>query len=219
MASSFTYATLVTAIKNHVENQGTAFAGNIDTLIKLGEDRVVRDFDLEIFDSIEDITLTVNTATFTKPSNTVSGRTIWYTNGDSERVVLIQKTYEYLQDYWPTPSTTGEPKFYCEIDSTTWGVAPTPAATRTGKARVIKRPASIITDTSGTWFSLQFGDLLLRACLVMSEAFEKADDRVPLWKAEYAELLAVAKREARALLRQDGSPIAPMPTTEGKPEK
>ena len=219
MALALTLATLKTAIQNHIENQGAAFSGNLNTLIQLGEDRVVKDFDLEIFDSEQDITLTINVATITKPSNTIAGRTLWYTNGSSDRVVLRQRTYEFIQDYWPTPADTGEPKFFCELTTTTWGVAPTPAATRTGKARCIIRPTSIVTDTAGTWVSLNFGDLLLRACLMMSEAFEKADDRIMIWKMEYTDLLAVAKREIRSGLRHDGSPLAPMPTTEGKPEK
>ena len=219
MATAFTLATLETAIKNHIENQGSGFDGNVDTLIKLGEDRVLKDLDLEIFDTTASVTLSQDVATITKPANIIAERTVWYTNGSSDRVVLRKRTYEFIQDYWPTPTDTGEPKFYCELTSTTWGVAPTPNANRTGQARYIIRPASIVTDTSGTWISLNFGDLLLRACLVMAEAFEKADDRIPVWKTEYAELLALAKREARALLRQDGSPLAPTPTAEGKPEK
>jgi len=216
---SFTLAQLKTAIKNHVENQGSAFDDNIDTIIQRGEDRLVRDFDLEIFDSEQDITLTVDVATITKPASTIAPRTLWYTNGSSDRVVLRQRTYEFLQDYWPTPGDTGEPKYFCELTTTTWGVAPTPAATRTGKARVVKRLTSIVTDTSGSWLSLNFGDLLLLACLIGVEQFEKADDRIAVWEKDYLDMLAIAKREIRSGLRQDGSPLAPMPTAEGKPEK
>ena len=219
MATQFTYSALETALKNHVENQGTAFDANVDTIIKLGEDRVLKDFDLEIFDTTASVTLTQAVATITKPSNTIAARTIWYTNGSSDRVVLRQRTYEFIQDYWPTPGDTGEPKYFCELTETTWGVAPTPDATRQGTVRYITRQTSVVTQTSGTWLSLNFGDLLLRACLASAEMYLKADDRVPLWKSEYAELLAVAQREVRAGRRQDGSPLAPMPTAEGKPEK
>lgn len=219
MATAFTYATLVTAIKNHLENQGTAFAANVDTLIKLGEDRVVKDFDLEIFDTTASITLTVNVATITKPSGIIAPRSLWYTNGSSDRVILRQRSYEYLVDYWPTPSDTGEPKFFCELTETTWGVTPTPNNTRSGTARYVKRPNSVVTDTSGTWISLNFGDLLLYSCMMNSEIYEKADDRIAVWQTLYGQALAVAKHEARSGLRQDGSPLAPMPTAEGKPEK
>lgn len=222
MASSFSYSVLKTAIKNHVEDQGTNFDANVDTLIKLGEDRVVKDFDLEIFDTTGSITLTVDVATITKPGSgaaVIAPRTLWYTNGSSKRVVLRQRTYEFIQDYWPTPSDTGEPKYFCELTESTWGVAPTPNATRTGTARYVSRPTSVVSQTAGTWISLNFGDLLLRACLMSAEAYLKADERVALWKAEYADLLAVAQREVRAGRRQDGSPLAPMPTAEGKPEK
>ena len=219
MATALTYALLTTALKNHVEDQGTAFSANADTIIKLGEDRVLKDFDLEIFDTTEAISITVDVATITKPANIIAPRTLWYTNGDSKRVVLRQRTYEFLQDYWPTPGSTGEPKYFCELTETTWGVAPTPNASRNGTARFIKRPTSVVTQTAGTWLSLNFGDLLLRACLMCAEAYLKADERIGVWKAEYADLLASAQREVRAGKRQDGSPLAPMPTAEGKPEK
>lgn len=219
MATAFTYALLKTAIKNHIEDQGTAFDGNVDTIIQLGEDQVVKDFDLEIFDTTSAITLAQDVATITKPSNTIAPRTLWYTNGAGKRVILTQKTYEYLQDYWPIPTDTGEPKYFCELTETTWGVVPTPNATRSGTARIIKRPTSIVTQTSGTWISLNFGDLLLHACLMNAEAYLKADERIGTWRDLYGIGLAVAQREVRSGRRQDGSPLAPMPTADGKPEK
>ena len=204
MASSFTYAALSTAIKNHLVRQGTDFAANIDTLIKLGEDRVVKDLDLEVFDATEAVTLTVDVTTITKPSNTIAGRTVWYTNGSSDRIQLRWRSYEFCQDYWPTPTDTGESKYISDLNETQWLVVPTPNATRTGQARFIKRPTSIITDTAGTWVSLRFGDVLFHACLIASEAYLKADDRMAMWKKEYAEtLLPAAKREARSILRKD----------------
>ena len=81
------------------------------------------------------------------------------------------------------------------------------------------RLTSIVTDTSGSWLSLNFGDLLLLACLIGVEQFEKADDRIAVWEKDYLDMLAIAKRGIRSGLRQDGSPLAPMPTAEGKPEK
>jgi hypothetical protein len=45
-------------------------------------------------------------------------------------------------------------------------------------------------------------DLLFKACLAESEKFLKADDRVDVWKADYIEVLALAKRETYTLLQE-----------------
>ena len=219
MATSYTYAQLETSVKNFVEDDGTAFDTEWDNILKLGEDMVLRDLDLEIFDSEQSITLAQDVQTVTKPTNTIAGRTVWFTGGDGKRVTLQWKTYSFLQDYWPTPADTGVPKYIAELSETQWIVVPTPAVNRSGKAIVIKRPVSLVTDTGGTWLSTRVGDLLFMACMAKAKRYLKFDESARDWEGEYKNALPMMKRELRALMRQDSSPLAPMPSTEGKPEK
>jgi hypothetical protein len=215
MASSYTLATLKTSIKDFVEDQGDDFDGSLDDLIKLAEDKCLTDLDLDIFDATDSVTLTISTQTASIPTSFVKIRSMFYTSGTT-RTFMEQRTYEYLIDYWPSTSTTGTPLYWAPYTTTTVYVAPTPSSTLTATARGIKRPASVVTDTAGSWLSLNCGSLLLKACLVVSEQFNVSDDRVPGWKSEYAEDLAQRRIEFRHLLHRDYDlPMMPQPP-EGK---
>ena len=47
------------------------------------------------------------------------------TVGGARQPVLLRK-YEYLREYWPSPTATGTPVFYADYDYTNWLIAPTP---------------------------------------------------------------------------------------------
>ena len=209
MASSFTLAQLKTEIKNFVEDQGTDFDSSIENLIKLAEDKVLTDLDLDIFDDTGSITLTKDTQTATMPTSFLKLRSLFFTSGGN-RSFMEQRTYEYLIDYWPSTTSTGTPLYFAPLTTTTIQVAPTPSANLTATARGIKRPNSVVTDTSGSWLSLNCGSLLLKACLVVSEQFNISDERIPGWKQEYAEDLAARRIEFRHLLHKDYD-LPPLP--------
>lgn len=215
MSSSYTLAQLKTSIKDFVEDQGTDFDGSINDLIKLAEDKVLIDLDIDIFDETDSVTLTDAVQTATIPTGFLKIRSMFNTSGTT-RTFLEQRTFEYLVDYWPSTTVKGTPLYWAPYTTTTIYIAPTPSATTTATARGIKRPTSIITDTAGSWLSLNCGSLLLKACLVVSEQFNIADERIGGWKAEYAEDLEARRIEFRHLLHKDYDlPPLPQPP-EGK---
>lgn len=215
MATSYTLAALKTSLKDFVEDQGTDFSGSLDDLIKLAEDKVLIDLDIDIFDATDSVTLTISTATATIPTGFLKIRSMFYTSGTT-RTFMEQRTYEYCVDYWPSASTNGTPLYWAPLTTTTIHIAPTPSATVTATARGIKRPNSVVTDTSGSWLSLNCGSLLHKACLVVSEQFNVSDDRIPQWKTEYAEDLVRRRLELRELLRKDYDLPVLTPPSQGK---
>jgi hypothetical protein len=76
VATSYTYATLVADLQAFLEDNGADFEGSIDSIIALGEERVLRDMDLSIFDAVSEETLSANTDMLTKPSGTLFARFI-----------------------------------------------------------------------------------------------------------------------------------------------
>ena len=215
MASSYTLAQLKTSIKDFLEDQGTDFSGSLDDLIKLAEDKCIVDLDLDIFDATGSVTLTISTATATVPTDFIKIRSMFYTSGTT-RTFMEPRTYEYCIDYWPSTTSTGTPLYWAPLTTTTLQIAPTPSATVTATARGVKRPTSLVTDTSGSWLSLYCGSLLQKACLVVAEQFNIVDERIPMWKTEYAEDLAARRIELRHLLHKDFDlPALPQPP-EGK---
>jgi hypothetical protein len=76
----FTYAQLLQAMQDWPENQGANYIGNIPRFVELGELRLVRDLDLEIFDVTDTLYLAAGQNTLAKPPELLQLRTMRYGN-------------------------------------------------------------------------------------------------------------------------------------------
>lgn len=198
---AWTYATLKAALQYWLVEQTTSlaandFTANVDTIIKIGELKLVRDLDITIFDS----TATVNTSaadeSVTKPSGYLAPITIFYTSGSTIQSVE-PRSYEYVKDY----GGTGSPLYYADKDTTTWILAPVSATTVALTVRYIARPASIV-DTSPSWLGTNTPDALLYACLIASDEFLKDKAELAVWTEKYEkDVLPRTKQEFAQLAR------------------
>lgn len=219
MSTSFTLATLKSWIQEMVEDAGTDLSGNLNDIIKRAEDQVVVDLDLEIFRANDTVSLSSGSQTANLPSGFLELKSMFYT-ASSSRTYLERRSYEYCIDYWPSTSSTSAPLYWAQISHATTAqifVAPTPDAIYTCTGRGIKRPTSLVTDTSGTWLSQNCGTLLANACLVATQLFQVADERIPIWRDEYGAELQRKLFELRHLRAMDfelGQFPAPAPGRE-----
>jgi len=215
MATSYTYATLVAALQNTVEDTGSDFASALANIIALAEDRVLRDLNVELFDVSATSTFGVASPWLAKPSDMVGLRTMHYTDAIGNFTLLDPQTWEFVKDYWPNVSaTTPTPKYYTEYSDTNWFIAGTPASGLVVTIRYIKRPAGMTALNPSTWLGTHVGDLLFYSSLVSAEQFLKADNRIGVWKTEYVERLAAARRELRLEERNDYMPMTAIPAKE-----
>lgn len=218
MATSFTLATLKSAIQGFAEDSGADFAGQLDMLIQLAEDRVLKDLPLSVFDALGSVSIAAGTQTASKPSGAIAIQGLSYINAGT-RTILEPRTYSFCLDYSPT-TTQATPKYFAEDYSSSqiW-IAPNPNVTVTAEAVMTKRPNSLVTDTTGTFISTNIGDLLLAACLISAEQFNIATEQAAMWQAQYAALLASAQNDFKHLLRRGYSPLAPQPVASNKGER
>lgn len=201
MTTAFTNATLKTAIKNHVEDQGTDFDSNVDTIIALGEDRCVKDLDFEMWYVIDaSKSTTQGSSLLTLPTGSLRVGDISITVAGS-KVTLEQRTYSYCVDYAPG-STQVVPRYWAPYSETQIYLAGVPAAIYVVTMKHLKRPDGLAT-TSPSWISSYLGDMLLHACLVAAEQFGISDERIPMWKTEYERDKAAALLQFRHLRRID----------------
>lgn len=215
MATSFTLETLKTAIQGHVEDQGSDFASYLDTLIQVGEDRILRELPLSVFDVKASVTIVAGDQATAKPTDTIAILELYYTNSGT-RIVLQPRTYSYCLDYAPT-TAQGTPKFFAEdYSETELYLAPAPDVTVTAEALVTKRPESLTSASSGTFLSKNVGDLLLASCLIAAERFNVAAEQVAVWQAEYDRLLASAHVDLAHIMRRTYSTLSPQPTATGR---
>ena len=114
-------------------------------------------------------------------------------NGQRQPVLL--RKYEYLREYWPDPTQEDAPKYYCDYDYTHWLVAPTPDADYNYEVLYYERSQPLDETNQSNWFTQYAPQALLYGSLLQAMPFLKNDERVPLWKAQYDQVMQILKVE------------------------
>lgn len=203
-----TYAEMLAQIQAWVEDDSAEFVASIPDILQLGEDRIQRDLDLGIFAQWFSNAMTPASATqqFTKIAGELVHGSFYIDTGGVRRFVE-PRSVEFVLDY-NNGNPSGVPKYWATFSahpySTTlspfWIFAPIPASNYTLNGRALVRATRLSGSTANSWIGDNMEDLLLKACLAETEAFLKDDGRVDMWKKDYVEALATAKRDTYPLL-------------------
>lgn len=207
----FTYTSLKAALQTWPESASTEYLADIDTLIGLGETRVIRELNLEYFD-VTDSALSVTSAanTVTKPSGIIVHR-FFQIQVAGKWQPLEYRSAPYVRNHGDDSTATGIPRYIADDTETQWIVSPFANATYAIRCRFVKRPTGLTGSNATTWIGTNCGDLLLAACLMEAEQWLKADDRYGDLKSKYyEELLPAARMEIRDAIRNgDYQPFKP----------
>jgi hypothetical protein len=133
-------------------------------------------------------------ATIDKPARWRKTVSINVTVAGERRPVLLRK-YEYLREYWPDPTQEDVPEYYCDYDYTHWLVAPTPAAAYNYEVLYYERSQPLDESNQTNWFTQYAPQALLYGALLQAMPFLKNDERIPMWKAQYDQVMQVLKVE------------------------
>ena len=126
-----------------------------------------------------------------KPSDwrkTIAFYTGTGTNNNTHTPVY-ERTYEYIRSVYPnivTGYTPSVPRFYADADWNHWLVGPTPDQSYPYKIAYYSTLTYLDATVSTNWLTQYAPDLLLYACLLEAIPFVKADERIPVWQAMYA---------------------------------
>lgn len=219
MAATFTYTTLKATIVSETEENGSEFAAFLDTIIALAETRLLKDLDLDLWDTVTTGSF-ANTGTatdrlITRSSSILVVRSFHYVDANGNRQLIEPRSYEFCVDYWPKfTTTTSAPKYYCPYTETQWMVVGTPAGGLSYEIHGMVRPAGLSSGTATTWLSTNVPDALLWACLVESEQYLKADERIPVWQKRYADAVRSALSELKPDQRDRYSTVETTPVKE-----
>lgn len=186
MALSFTLSTLKTEIQEYMSNDDADFTGRLDNIIKMAEDRVVKDLALERFDSTDTSASTADgSRTVTVPTGVLKIKALYITVSGSF-VPLENRNKSYIDMVHPAVATENQPVYwaYSDEDNDLY-FGPTPDAVYPITMEVVKRPTSLVTDTTGTWISQNAADMLLYACLAEAERFNQFGEGAMVWENQY----------------------------------
>ena len=126
------YIHLVNDIIETTENNGTEFTDHIPKLVNRAEERLTKSLDDYGLVSIATITLTQGTNDLTLPTGTRLVKNI-NIEDNGTKINLLQRTDEFINDYWPVSASTGTPKYYAKRTNTKIRFAPTASATYSGE--------------------------------------------------------------------------------------
>tara|TARA_R110000824_G_scaffold253003_1_gene441886 strand:+ start:3410 stop:4267 length:858 start_codon:yes stop_codon:yes gene_type:complete len=156
---SFTYTQLKTAIEDYTENNETSFITNLPVFIRLTEERILKNVQLNLFRKNVSGTMTSSNKYLAAPSDFLAPFALSYTDGNSETVFIDFKDSEFVQSYNPNPATTGSPKYYGQYDLDNFILAPTPSSSFNSELHYFYRPLSLtqssftltLTSVTGTF--------------------------------------------------------------------
>lgn len=208
----FNYTQLVAELQSWPQSESAQYQAEIPTFIQLGETRLVRDLNLDIFDNVQPgIAVIAGSRLVMKPTDLIQTRGLIVINAGGVGSPLPIRSYDWCVNYQPDPSVQAQPKYACELNDTQWLVVATPDQNYTLSCHYVRRPPGLSNSNSNTFLGDKVGDCLLVACLMEAEDWLKADDRYQEKRAKYgSELLPAARAELRASIRSgDYSPYSP----------
>lgn len=194
MAAVMTYSSLVENIQSYLERTDQATIDKIPTFIMLAEQ--VMAADLKFLGN-----LIVATSNMVQGENIIDKPARWRktvsmnitVNGVRQPVFL--RKYEYLREYWPDPSQQDVPFFYCDYDYTHWMIAPTPDDDYAYEVLYYERLQPLGATNQSNWFTEYAPQALLYGSLLQAMPFLKNDERIPMWQAQYEQIMNVLKTE------------------------
>ena len=139
---SFTFAELKTAIQDFTENTETSFVTNLPVFIRAAEDRILGLVDLEYFRKNVTGVMTTGDKFLNAPDDYLASFSLSI-EVSSSKVFLLQKDVNFVQEYNPNSSTTGQPVYYALFDVDNFIIAPTPDANYSSELHYFYRPASL----------------------------------------------------------------------------
>lgn len=194
MAAVMTYTSLYDDIASYLERTDTATLDKIPTFIMLAEQIIASEIKFLGNLTVNNSTMVSGDAVIEKPARwhkTVSMNVVV----DGLRQPVFLRKYEYLRQYWPDATDTDVPKYYADYDYTHWLVAPTPASAYTFEVLYYQRLQPLDASNQTNWFTEYAPQALLYGSLLQAMPFLKNDDRIPMWQAQYQQIMQTLKTE------------------------
>ena len=175
---SFTLTTLKQAIQDFTENSETTFVNNLNTFIKLAEERILKSVQLDLFRKNVAGSTAASNKYLARPVDFLAPFSLSVEVGGSKEFVEF-KDVSFVQTFNPDATVTGTPKFYSVFDVNNFILGPTPNAVLNAELHYFYRPTSLVDDAGGTtWLSENAELTLLYGCLIEAYLFMKGEQDV-----------------------------------------
>jgi len=200
--TGMTFNELQTDIQNYLERGASAAVDpivyqQIPRLITLAERRIIADLKIEGFIVAVTTNLEAGVSVYPKPDRwrTTISLNFGTGTGNATRTPIFPRSYEYVRNYWPDESQTGQPKFYADYNYNNWIICPTPDQNYPIEILYYELPALLNDSNQTNWITEYAPQLVLYGALLEATPFLKNDERIPVWKQFYSEAVAAINQE------------------------
>ena len=211
------YSYLKTDLINTTENDSTEFSTQVSALVYKTELRMIKDLDDAGLTEYTNISVSSGNAGNIPLGDRVRiVRNVNYKVSTGTTVTnLLQRTVEYVNDYWPVSASTGTPRYYTRRDNSSIKIVPTPVSALTVEVQSQSQPLPLAsaTGTSVTisnYFSQYCYEALFTGCMVEATMYMKDWTTLPVWQTEYQNAITTLRNQARRT-RQDDMAVAASP--------
>jgi hypothetical protein len=173
---TMTYGELKQAIQDYTENTETSFVNNLPLFIRLAEERILKNVQLNLFKKNQFGNMTTGNQYLAAPADFLAPFSLSIdVSGDKE--FLLFKDVDFVQTYTPDATTTGQPKYYAQFDVDNFIIGPTPDANYVVDIHYLYRPASLTagSDSGTSWLSENAEISLLYGSLIEAYTYMKGD--------------------------------------------
>jgi len=202
------YSELVVAVSDFTEN--TFSATDFATMTRLAEQRVYNSVQLPNLRKTSTLTLVPSNPLLVAPTDFLSSFSLAVIAGTGEFSFLLNKDVNFIREAYPSPASTGVPKYYALYGTQTgtpkvqsFLLGPTPAAALSAELNYFYYPESIVT-ASTTWLGDNFDSVLFNAVMVEAARYMKQEkDIVDMMDKEFQQSIVLLKNLGDGKDRQD----------------
>jgi hypothetical protein len=204
------YTQLKAAIIAYTENQDAAFEAEVPVFVQQTEQRVYNSVQFPSLRKNVTGSTTVNNKYLQCPDDFLAPYSLAVIDATGAYEYLLNKDVNFIRQAYPTPTSTGLPKYYALFGTQTndpnelsFILGPTPAASYGVELHYFYYPESIV-DAGTSWLGDNFDSVLLYGSLIEAYTYMKGEqDMLTLYNQKFMEALALAKRLGDGMERQD----------------
>ena len=196
------YTYLVNDIIETTENDNSDFTSAIPKFVNRAELRLTKDLDDYGLVTYTSVAVSSGKNIINLPSGTRILKNFNINNAGT-KINLLQRTDEFLNDYWNVSASTGTPQYYARRDNTTVLIAPTAVSTVDGIIVHISRPTTLSSVTNTNYFSDFCYNALYNASMVEALLFMKNYEAITIYESRYKEEVQALRNQARRTRRDD----------------
>ena len=194
VAAVMTYDSLVEDIQTYLERTDAQTLAKIPQFIMLAEQIIASEIKFLGNLTVAESTMVQSENVIPKPARWRKTVSMNVTVAGKRQPVLL-RTYEYIREYWPDPTATAIPLYFCDYDYQHWLIGPTPSVDYTYEVLYYERVQPLDTSNQSNWFTQYAPQALLYGTLLQAMPFVKNDERMPMWQQNYDRIIEVLKTE------------------------